>query len=244
MRNATLDSEQSNPSPASRSARLSSSCASESEIETCDERAGLLGNRRVKKKSMQERSKNEQPAALHRPISNANEATSEHVDQQFDQNDSYSTDEEMQSGNEMYGSTVGATIALKYNEACRAIHSGHFPERIAQGSSGSYFVKNINNEIIGVFKPKNEEPYGSLNPKWLKWMHRVFLPCCFGRSCLPPNQARLLFFSGQNIYSCPKLNRSLLKHLNERKDYQGMGEYNIGIHIRKLRCEKKQAEGF
>lgn len=40
---------------------------------------------------------------------------------------------------------------------------------------------------MGVFKPKNEEPYGRLNPKWTKWIHRHLFPCCFGRSCLIPN---------------------------------------------------------
>lgn len=43
-------------------------------------------------------------------------------------------------------------------------------------------------KIIGVFKPKNEEPYGHLNPKWTKWLHKTCCPCCFGRSCLIPNQ--------------------------------------------------------
>lgn len=69
-----------------------------------------------------------------------------------------------------------------------AIYMGIFPERIYQGSSGSYFVKDKNKRIIGVFKPKNEEPYGHLNPKWTKWMHKTCCPCCFGRSCLIPNQ--------------------------------------------------------
>jgi len=69
-----------------------------------------------------------------------------------------------------------------------AIYSGIFPERIYQGSSGSYFVKDKTKRIIGVFKPKNEEPYGHLNPKWTKWMHKTCCPCCFGRSCLIPNQ--------------------------------------------------------
>ncbi|KAK6460928.1 phosphatidyl inositol kinase [Scheffersomyces coipomensis] len=68
-----------------------------------------------------------------------------------------------------------------------------FPERIAAGSSGSYFVYNRNfknREILeraGVFKPKDEEPYGPVSPKWTKWAHRTFFPCCFGRSCLIPN---------------------------------------------------------
>ena len=73
-------------------------------------------------------------------------------------------------------------------QAEQAIESGIYPERIYQGSSGSYFVKNCDGTTIGVFKPKDEEPYGRLNPKWTKWMHRLCCPCCFGRSCLCPNQ--------------------------------------------------------
>ena len=73
-------------------------------------------------------------------------------------------------------------------QAEQAIESGFYPERIYQGSSGSYFVKNTEGTTIGVFKPKDEEPYGRLNPKWTKWMHRLCCPCCFGRSCLCPNQ--------------------------------------------------------
>ena len=42
-----------------------------------------------------------------------------------------------------------------------------------------------------MFKPKDEEPYGALNPKWTKWMHKICCPCCFGRSCLVPNQGYL-----------------------------------------------------
>lgn len=69
-----------------------------------------------------------------------------------------------------------------------AIDSGVYPERIYQGSSGSYFVHDKDRKTIGVFKPKNEEPYGHLNPKWTKWLHKTCCPCCFGRSCLIPNQ--------------------------------------------------------
>lgn len=52
-----------------------------------------------------------------------------------------------------------------------AIDAGIYPERIYQGSSGSYFVKNPANKVVAVFKPKDEEPYGRLNPKWTKWIH-------------------------------------------------------------------------
>ncbi|XP_013399472.1 phosphatidylinositol 4-kinase type 2-beta isoform X2 [Lingula anatina] len=76
-------------------------------------------------------------------------------------------------------------------QAEQTIDAGVFPERISQGSSGSYFVKNTDGKILGVFKPKDEEPYGKLNPKWTKWMHKLCCPCCFGRSCLVPNQGYL-----------------------------------------------------
>ncbi|XP_062311839.1 phosphatidylinositol 4-kinase type 2-alpha [Osmerus eperlanus] len=73
----------------------------------------------------------------------------------------------------------------------RAIEEGIYPERIYQGSSGSYFVKDSLGKIIGVFKPKNEEPYGQLNPKWTKWLQKLCCPCFFGRDCLVLNQGYL-----------------------------------------------------
>ncbi|AJR69423.1 Lsb6p [Saccharomyces cerevisiae YJM1419] len=63
-------------------------------------------------------------------------------------------------------------------------------ERIQTGSSGSYFVYGTRADEsvpVGVFKPKDEEPYGPFSPKWTKWAHRTFFPCLFGRSCLIPN---------------------------------------------------------
>ncbi|KAI6069618.1 Phosphatidylinositol 4-kinase type 2 [Aix galericulata] len=73
----------------------------------------------------------------------------------------------------------------------QAIECGVFPERISQGSSGSYFAKDPKGKTIGVFKPKSEEPYGHLNPKWTKYFHKICCPCCFGRGCLVPNQGYL-----------------------------------------------------
>ncbi|KAM7102930.1 LOW QUALITY PROTEIN: phosphatidylinositol 4-kinase type 2-alpha [Ciconia maguari] len=72
-----------------------------------------------------------------------------------------------------------------------ASERGIFPERISQGSSGSYFVKDPHGKIIGVFKPKNEEAVGQLNPKWTKWLQKLCCPCCFGRDCLVLNQGYL-----------------------------------------------------
>ncbi|XP_067418662.1 phosphatidylinositol 4-kinase type 2-beta [Emydura macquarii macquarii] len=81
-----------------------------------------------------------------------------------------------------------AEIVLRTEQA---IECGIFPERISQGSSGSYFVKDPKGKTIGVFKPKSEEPYGHLNPKWTKYIHKICCPCCFGRGCLVPNQGYL-----------------------------------------------------
>lgn len=54
-----------------------------------------------------------------------------------------SDDDTVRICNEVYGSTSGADFAATIVEAVRAINHGIFPERIAQGSSGSYFVKNL-----------------------------------------------------------------------------------------------------
>ncbi len=72
-----------------------------------------------------------------------------------------------------------------------AIDKGIMPQRIYEGSSGSYFAKNSEGSTVAVFKPKDEEPYGILNPKWTKWLQKICCPCCFGRSCLVLNQGYL-----------------------------------------------------
>jgi phosphatidylinositol 4-kinase type 2 len=68
-----------------------------------------------------------------------------------------------------------------------AIEMGTHPLLITQGSSGSYFARNTQGKVVGVFKPKDEEPYASRNPKWTKWIHRNLFPFFFGRACLIPN---------------------------------------------------------
>lgn len=73
----------------------------------------------------------------------------------------------------------------------KAISEGIHPKMITKGSSGSYFARaKIEGRVqtVAVFKPKDEEPYGRLNPKTTKWLHRQFrwlIP--FGRACLIPN---------------------------------------------------------
>ncbi|KAJ7188272.1 phosphatidylinositol 3 and 4-kinase-domain-containing protein [Mycena filopes] len=74
-----------------------------------------------------------------------------------------------------------------------AIDRGIQPKMIAKGSSGSYFARATDElgrvHTVAVFKPaSNEEPYGQLNPKTTKWLHRKMrwlIP--FGRACLIPN---------------------------------------------------------
>ncbi|KAJ7178533.1 phosphatidylinositol 3 and 4-kinase-domain-containing protein [Mycena crocata] len=73
-----------------------------------------------------------------------------------------------------------------------AIDDGIHPKMIIKGSSGSYFARAKNEmgrvHTVAVFKPKDEEPYGRLNPKTTKWIHRqlrFIIP--FGRACLIPN---------------------------------------------------------
>lgn len=63
-----------------------------------------------------------------------------------------------------------------------AIEQGVHPKMISKGSSGSYFARNAEGKVVGVFKPKDEEPYAAGNPKWNKWIHRNLFPCCFGRA--------------------------------------------------------------
>lgn len=63
-----------------------------------------------------------------------------------------------------------------------AIRQEVHPSMISQGSSGSYFARDPDGKIVGVFKPKDEEPYAAGNPKWNKWIHRNLFPCCFGRA--------------------------------------------------------------
>ncbi|KAL8570369.1 hypothetical protein ACOMHN_035787 [Nucella lapillus] len=82
-------------------------------------------------------------------------------------------------------------IAALIREGELALDAGIMPTLSRKGTSGCYFLCDREKKTIGVFKPKDEEPYGLLNPKWTKWMHKLCCPCCFGRSCLVPNQGYL-----------------------------------------------------
>ncbi|KAJ3484716.1 hypothetical protein NLI96_g5455 [Meripilus lineatus] len=81
-----------------------------------------------------------------------------------------------------------SSLALSVKDC---IAEGIHPKMISKGSSGSYFARaKVDGKVqtVAVFKPKDEEPYGNLNPKTTKWLHRQFrwiIP--FGRACLIPN---------------------------------------------------------
>jgi len=85
----------------------------------------------------------------------------------------------------------GRITKMEFDDAVEsvrvAIEMGTHPTLISQGSSGSYFARNSQGKILAVFKPKDEEPYASKNPKWTKWIHRNLFPFFFGRACLIPN---------------------------------------------------------
>ena len=88
--------------------------------------------------------------------------------------------------------TAGGNMTkLEFDDAVErvrvAIELGIHPKLISQGSSGSYFAKDAQGKTVAVFKPKDEEPYASRNPKWTKWIHRNLFPFFFGRACLIPN---------------------------------------------------------
>ena len=97
----------------------------------------------------------ERTPLLHRPFSSADPAAVE-IGRRLENDQLHvSSDEEeltgrmftfqishFHAGGEQYGSTQGADFRAIVEEAVSAIENGVFPERIAQGSSGSYFVKN------------------------------------------------------------------------------------------------------
>ncbi|OAA54047.1 Phosphatidylinositol 3-/4-kinase, catalytic [Cordyceps fumosorosea ARSEF 2679] len=85
------------------------------------------------------------------------------------------------------GAITKAEFEAIIDSVRRAIRQEIHPSMISQGSSGSYFARDPDGKIVGVFKPKDEEPYAAGNPKWNKWIHRNLFPCCFGRACLIPN---------------------------------------------------------
>ncbi|KAK0428908.1 hypothetical protein QR680_011078 [Steinernema hermaphroditum] len=84
---------------------------------------------------------------------------------------------------------------VEFNDNLRrareAINAGVRPMLIRAGSSGSYFIRDASNTFLGVFKPKDEEPFAPLNPKWRKFFQRMLCFCCFGRACLIPNHGYL-----------------------------------------------------
>jgi len=123
----------------------------------------------------------------------------------------------------------------------KGVDTGVYPQRITQGSSGSYFSKACDGKIIGVFKPKDEEPYGQLNPKWTKWMHKLCCPCCFGRSCLVPNQG-YLSEAGASLV-CQRLQLNVVPKTKVVKLASETFNYNA-IDRAKSKTKKNVAERF
>lgn len=74
-------------------------------------------------------------------------------------------------------------------EVRQGIEQGVQPRLNSKGSSGSYFARDASGTTLAIFKPKDEEPYGRLNPKLTKWIHRNFLARVIVR--LPSGTAQL-----------------------------------------------------
>lgn len=106
-------------------------------------------------------------------------------------------------------SMTSAEFRQQVEQVKHAISKGVYPKMITTGSSGSYFVRIIADPssshtshsnstplpppplsqapltTVAVFKPKDEEPYGNLNPK--RQFARKYLWWAMGRPCLIPN---------------------------------------------------------
>jgi hypothetical protein len=110
---------------------------------------------------------------------------------------------------------VPITAELEFKQLVSAAHasinSGRQPTLAAEGTrcvrrrhcphivlSGTYFVHGPEGPI-GVFKPRSEEPFASLNPRWPKFMQKMLSPCCFGRRCLLSNRGYLSEVSARVI---------------------------------------------
>ncbi|GAA5925749.1 1-phosphatidylinositol 4-kinase LSB6 [Sporobolomyces koalae] len=108
-------------------------------------------------------------------------------------------------------------------EAHLAISHGVHPRLNAKGSSGSYFVRNPGNTAtLAIFKPSDEDPYGAMNPKLVKYLHRTLhhlLPRVipFGRSCLIPGQS----YASESAASV--LDRHLGSHIVPRTEVVALG---------------------
>lgn len=89
---------------------------------------------------------------------------------------------------------------LQIQRVEEAIVRGVLPKMITAGSSGSYFARVLDGgkpgsstdeasdaatTVVAVFKPKDEEPYGNLNPK--RQFLRKYFWWAMGRPCLIPN---------------------------------------------------------
>ncbi|KAL8290645.1 hypothetical protein RQP46_002903 [Phenoliferia psychrophenolica] len=102
-----------------------------------------------------------------------------------EQDETWTLDHQEPMPREAFDSLVGRVQS--------GIDHGVHPRLNAKGSSGSYFARDPSGTTLGIFKPKDEEPYGRLNPKFTKWVHRNFLSRVipFGRACLIPQLSYL-----------------------------------------------------
>lgn len=115
----------------------------------------------------------------------------------------------LQQGRHQVTSMPSPEFQEQVDKVKHAISNGVYPKMITTGSSGSYFVRILSDSsqgqassssdtrtapetpqasattTVAVFKPKDEEPYGNLNPK--RQFLRKYFWWAMGRPCLIPN---------------------------------------------------------
>lgn len=76
-------------------------------------------------------------------------------------------------------------------EVREAIAKDFLLEMVYEGYSGTYKTLDYQGNIVGIFKPKDEHPYGSDNPKCLGFVLRNLMPLKARRGCNVAEQTYL-----------------------------------------------------
>lgn len=123
----------------------------------------------------------------------------------------------------------------------QTIYRGNLPKKTKKGTSGTYMLKNSSGQVIGVFKPGEEETYGPRNPRTSKRFQRAFAPCTYKRKGLLKNAGYLCEAAASKVdrifelhlvpstflarISCP----AFYWNCTERKKYKKSNKYPVKI---------------
>ena len=134
-------------------------------------------------------------------------------------------------------------------ETQQAIYDGKLPQKTKKGTSGTYMLKNTSGQLIGVFKPGEEETYGPRNPRMSKRFQRAFAPCTYKRKGLLKNAGYLCEVAASKvdkIYELYLVPNTFLVNIScsvfywncsERRKYKNcskyptkIGSYQVFVH--------------